>query len=107
MYTITIALNHQEIKHHPERISNLIPFIPKYNWDGIDFPAGKKEWKTFERNNRNIALNILSVPYNKKDIVTQYKSKYNHKRKNQVTLLMITDNKRKMALFSTKKHPYK
>ena len=25
-YAITIALNHQEINHHPERISNLIPF---------------------------------------------------------------------------------
>ena len=78
MYAITIALNHQEIRHHPERISNLIPFISKYNWDGIDFPAAEKEWKTFERKNHNIALNILSVPYNKEDIVTQYKSKYNH-----------------------------
>ena len=78
MYAITIALNHQKINHHRERISNLIPFISKYNWDGIDFPAGEKEWKTFERKNRNIALNILSVPYNKEDIVTQYKSKYNH-----------------------------
>ena len=78
MYAITIALNHQEIRHHPERISNLIPFISKYNCDGIDFPAAEKEWKTFERKNHNIALNILSVPYNKEDIVMQYKSKYNH-----------------------------
>ena len=69
MYVMIIALNHQEIKHHPERISNLMPFISKYNWDGIDFPVGEKECETFERNNRNIALNILSAPYNKKDIV--------------------------------------
>ena len=58
-----IALNHQKINHHPERISKLIPFISKYNWDGINFPVGEKEWKTFERNNSDIALNILSVPY--------------------------------------------
>ena len=93
MLAIVASLNHESITHHPERINNLIRFIPKYNWDGIDFSAGKKEWKTFERNNKDIALNILSVPYNKEDIVIQYRSKYNSERKNQVTLLMITDNK--------------
>ena len=36
-------VDHGNITHHPERINNLIPFIPKYNWDGIDFPAGKRE----------------------------------------------------------------
>ena len=93
MYKITIAINHQNIKHHPQRISKLIPFIPKYNWDGIDFPPGKKEWKIFEKNNEDIALNVLSVPYNKEKIEIQYRSKYNRKRKNQVAILMITDNK--------------
>ena len=57
-YAMIIALNHQEINHHLERISKLTPFISKYNWDGIDFPVGEKEWKTFERNNGDIALNI-------------------------------------------------
>ena len=93
LYKITIAINHQNIKHHPQRISKLIPFIPKYNWDGIDFPPGKKEWKIFEKNNEDIALNVLSVPYNKEKIEIQYRSKYNRKRKNQVAILMITDNK--------------
>ena len=97
-----IALNHQKINHHPERISKLIPFISKYNWDGINFPVGEKEWKTFERNNSDIALNILSVLYNKKDIVTQYESKYNFKRKNQVVLLMITDDKGKWHYLALK-----
>ena len=64
LYAITIALNHEEIGKDPQRISKLIPHIHKYNWDGIDFPAGKNEWKTFERNNKDIALNILSVLYN-------------------------------------------
>ena len=39
-YSITVALNHQNIENHPERISNIMPFINQYNWDGIDFPAG-------------------------------------------------------------------
>ena len=61
-YSITVALNHQNIENHPERISNIKPFIDQYNWEGIDFPAGIKDWKKFERNNKTIALNILYIP---------------------------------------------
>ena len=34
------ALNYQTIETHPERISKLKPYINKYNWEGINFPAG-------------------------------------------------------------------
>ena len=37
-------------------------------------------------------MNILFVPHNKEEIWPAYISKYNHKRKNQVILLMITDD---------------
>ena len=37
-------------------------------------------------------MNILFVPHNKKEICHAYISKYNYKRKNQVILLMITDD---------------
>ena len=30
-YSITVALNHQNIESHPERISNIKPFIDQYN----------------------------------------------------------------------------
>ena len=63
-YSITVALNHQNIENHPERISNIKPFIDQYNWEGIEFPAGIKDWKKFERNNKTIALNILLIPHN-------------------------------------------
>ena len=36
-YSITVALNHQNIENHPERISNIKPFIDLYNWDSIIF----------------------------------------------------------------------
>ena len=39
-------------------------------------------------------MNILFVLHNKKEICHAYISKYNHKRKNQVILLMITDGKK-------------
>ena len=32
LYAIVIALNYSKIVSNPERISNLIPFIPNYNW---------------------------------------------------------------------------
>ena len=90
-YSITATLNHQNIENHPERMSNIKPFIDQYNWKGIDFPAGIKYWKKFEQNNKTIALNILYVPHNTKTINLAYKSKYNRKRKNQVVLLIITN----------------
>ena len=84
-------MNNQKIENHPEGISNIKPFIDKYNWKGIDFAAGIKDWKKFEQNNNTIALNILYVPPNTKRINLAFKSKYNRKRKNQVVLGMITD----------------
>ena len=46
-YSITVALNHQNIANHPERISNIGIFIDQYDWEGIEFPAGIKDWKRF------------------------------------------------------------
>ena len=66
-YSITVALNHQNIGNHPEKISNIKPFIDQYNWEGIDFPSRIKDWKKFERNNKTIAINILYVPHNTKN----------------------------------------
>ena len=43
-------LNYQTIQTNPERISKLEPYISKYNWEGIVFPAAPKEWKIFEWN---------------------------------------------------------
>ena len=71
-----------------------MPYIDNYNWEGIEFPAGPKDWKKFEQNNKTIALNILFVPHNTKTIRVAYRSQYNNKRKKQVILLMITDGKK-------------
>ena len=38
-YSITAALNKQNIENHPEKISNIKPFIDKYNWKGIELVA--------------------------------------------------------------------
>ena len=85
------ALNYQNIEKDLQRITKISPYISKYNWEGIEFPVGSKDWKKFEQNNKTIALNILFVPYNTETIRVAYRSEYKHKRKNQVNLLMITD----------------
>ena len=88
------GLNYQTIKTNPERISKLKPYINKYNWEGIGSPAGPKEWKKFEGNNKTIALDILFITHNAKTIRVAYRSEHNNKRKKQVILLMITDGKK-------------
>ena len=91
-YAITASLNNQNIDHHhPERISKLEPFINNYNWKDIEFPSHSKDWRKFECNNKTIALNILYVPHNTKQIRQAYISKYNNGCDNQVNLVMITD----------------
>ena len=89
-YALTVALNYEQIKDHPERISKIKPFIDQYNWREIDFPSHSKDWKKFESNNKSIVLNILYVPHNTEEIRYAYKSKYNLNRKNQVILLMTS-----------------
>ena len=44
-YAVTLALNLNSLDNHPERISKIKPFINKYNWKDIDFPAMSKDWK--------------------------------------------------------------
>ena len=90
-YSITAASNYPNIDHHSERISKLKPFINKYNWDNTDFPARHKDYSVFEKNNSDIAINILYVPYKTKEIRQANISKHNKTRNIHANLLMITD----------------
>ena len=69
---ITVALNHQNIENHPERVSNIESFINQYNQKDIDFSSYQKYWKKFEQNNKTIDLNILYIPLNTKQIRLAY-----------------------------------
>ena len=51
-YAVAVALNHKKIRSHPERISNIKPFIHQYNWKEINFPSNKKDWNEFEKSNK-------------------------------------------------------
>ena len=90
------------LKKDLQKISKFKPYINQYNWKGIKFPLDKEDWKKFEQNNKEIALNILFVPHNKKEIEPAYISKYNYKRKKQVILLMITDDDKRWHYLAVK-----
>ena len=53
------ALHHEEIKHHPERISLLKPYENQYNWEGLEFPVWIKEINKSEKNNPGMTVNVL------------------------------------------------
>ena len=89
-YSVTVALNYQNIKQNPERISKIKPVLNNLNWDNIKFPPQEQDYKTFEMNNKSIALNILFA--NDQKISHYYKSGFKKTGENQVILLMINDN---------------
>ena len=67
-YATTLVLNFNKIDKNPQRISRIKLFIENYNWNDINFPAAKKDWNRFEVNNKNVALNILYVPFKTKKL---------------------------------------
>ena len=93
-YALTVALNYEQIKKHPQRIPKSKPFVNQYNWKEIDFPSNQKDWKKFESKNKEIALHILYVSHNTEKIRHTYKSKYNLYHENHVILLVITHGKK-------------
>ena len=58
-YTVTAASNPEEIKKYPQGITIIKPFINKYNREALNFPSEKNDWKSFEKNNVTISLNVL------------------------------------------------
>ena len=63
-YSVTFTLNYEELKWDPQRITKFKPFTNKCSCEGINYPSEKYRWKTFDKNNVTIALNVL---YAKKD----------------------------------------
>ena len=78
---------HYIIRKTSQKIPKLKPYINQYNWKNKKFLSEKEDWKKFEQNNKE----IYGV-HNKEEIWPACISKYNRKCKNQVILLMITDD---------------
>ena len=60
-FNAPVLLNYIEIKKYPQIISKNKLFINKYNWEGINFPSEKDDWKKLEKNIVIIALIFLDL----------------------------------------------
>ena len=54
-YAVIVALNSEEIKKDPQKITKVKPFRNKYNWKGSE----KYDWKKIEKNKVTIAFDVL------------------------------------------------
>ena len=87
------ALNHTKISNKPQRISIIMRFINNYDWTNIDFPAGPSEYKTFEKYNDNIALNVFCYVNKENETGPVFISKNNKTRNYHANLLVISNEK--------------
>ena len=92
----------QEIGKHYGRITKVKPFINGYNWEGINFPREKDDWKKFKKNNATIAFNVSHAK--KEKVYLAYVSKHNSNREKQVIILM-TSNGEGWLYITVKKLP--
>ena len=95
-WSIIAGLNYHKIKE------NKLKKLLKSRRVDTDFSSHQREREKFEQENSSIALNILLVSHNGEKVKLAYKSSYN-KRKNQVILLMITDEANNCYYFAVKK----
>ena len=68
---VIAALHHEDIKHHPERISLLRSYEKHYNWKGFKFPVSINKIDKFEKNNPGRAVNVLFSNSKKNKIYIQ------------------------------------
>ena len=94
-WSIIAGLNYNKINEKE------LKKIEKFERVDTDFSSHQREWEEFEQNNTLIALNILFVPHDSEEIKLAYKSNYN-KRKNQVILLMISNEANNYYYFAVK-----
>ena len=73
------------------------PCENQYNWKGLEFPISTKKIDKFEKNNPDVAVNVLfnNKKNKKKNIYSVRRSGRNGKYKKQVNLLMIEDGEKR------------
>ena len=71
---------------------NIKPFVNELNWKGINSSSKIDDSKTFEKNNRKIAINILYIK--EKEICLAYISKITSNCEKQIILLMIPNEEK-------------
>ena len=82
----------QRNKKETQKVTKIKLFIYEYNWEGINVPSEKDDWKKFEKNNLTIALNVLYAKKGKNISCLCFKHNSNHEK--QVIILMTSNGER-------------
>ena len=94
-WSIIAGLNYDKIKEKE------LKKIKRFKKADTYFPSHQRDWEKCEQENTSIALNVLLVSRNSEKIKLAYKSNYN-KRKNQLILLMISNEANNYYYFAVK-----
>ena len=60
-WAVIASLHHQDIGKNPDRISLFRRYEDQYNWQGLKFPVAINKIDKFEKNNEDIAVNVLYI----------------------------------------------
>ena len=112
-WAVIASLHHEETDSHPERITKLQCYEDQYNWQGLEFPVAINKIDKFEKNNEDIAVNVLYIYSGQKRGTSKDKDEeerteekdgkitilrrldYNTTRSKIVNLLLITSGEKK------------
>ena len=89
-YSVTLSLYHEKIGKNYCRIPKIKQYTNNFDWNNINFPPQEQDYKTFEMNNKSIAMNVLHVQPDTGKISHLYKSELNKTREKQSILLILT-----------------
>ena len=79
---VKITVEYQKIKQYTNN----------FDWNNINFPPQEQDYKSFEMNDKSIAMNVLQEVERK--ISHLYKSELNKTRENHVILLILSDHQK-------------
>ena len=88
-------VKHQQVSKYYEndcRLTNIEKFINDFVFKDIDYPLGKKDYKTFENNNLSIKLTIFKTTKNEKELLIHYNQVKNNNRENKIHLIFSENN---------------
>ena len=76
-------------RKNSERVSNIKPFMNKYNWEKINYPSKINDWKKFKK----IIQQLLSIFYIlEKKVLPTYISNHNSAHEKTIIILMIPED---------------
>ena len=87
--SVTLSLHHETIGKNNTRPNKIRKYSDTLNWENINFPPTKKDYKQFEIDNKEVSLNVLAIKGDEKEIDYIYKSQFEPDRKYKVNLLLL------------------